>query len=740
MRKSFPVWVIFIISAITVFSRLNSIVKDRGRIQNFQITSLVQYIPFSTESNFNRLFSKDTVKYEFKASQNNLGTIELLINNHEKINSDVLTFRIKEKDSDSWYYSNLYGAEKMDEGKYFPFGFPVIVDSKNKIYLIEIESQKGTIEDSVSLSRDTGGFIARYSFPKTLLLKKIHLIPHFIFSKVKNYVVFFKYEDLVGIFLAFITPFILGIPILLTTPITKKRISTIFSKHKYFILLICAYILTHIPFLSYTQNWDSYWYWKLLIWGIRDFRSATTTVSDIIPAFINNFNFLGHPSMGYAGLTSISQIIDYDNVTLLNIENVILAVLAIWGFYRIVYYFFPNNKFGNILVTGIFGFNPLFYATSISFNLDFGVLVFEVLVIEALIYRKYLWFSIWSIILIFSKEVGILIYFSLISGYLGLFVLKRWWKKKFSLDKKEVLAFLIPLILLGLYFYYTKGNIWSNTAIANTGNKNAFTWNDSGFFSFGLNSGNIEARLFQIFVMNFSWIMTSIILAFWLKAQILGKNLIRLLNVEKIDLIRTVSFVFLIFVVFNTIYIVMPFSRYVVAGTFFITLIFYVSLTSLFEKHPFIPKLILMTYFLLSFIQVFKAIDLSPYLIFGESSLGNNPNSPIFGHHDGLVYNSQFVFVDKLSKMIKDESKDGNPIIFDEGATYFFKDISHRGTVENLAKLKEEGWQNLRYVYLPWFTVREDRLNIISKYYKVVETKKLEYKGYYVELYDLKLI
>src|SRR3989304_750341 len=159
MRKSFPVWVIFIISAITVFSRLNSIVKDRGRIQNFQITSLVQYIPFSTESNFNRLFS----------------------------------------------------------------------------------------EDSVSLSRDTGGFIARYSFPKTLLLKKIHLIPHFIFSKVKNYVVFFKYEDLVGIFLAFITPFILGIPILLTTPITKKRISTIFSKHKYFILLICAYILTHIP-------------------------------------------------------------------------------------------------------------------------------------------------------------------------------------------------------------------------------------------------------------------------------------------------------------------------------------------------------------------------------------------------------------------------------------------------------------------------------------------------------------
>lgn len=444
--------------------------------------------------------------------------------------------------------------------------------------------------------------------------------------------------------------------------------------------------------------------------------------------------------MGYAGLASISQYIDYDNVVLLNIENVILAILAIWGFYRIVNYFFPNKKFENILVTGIFAFNPLFYATSISFNLDFGVLVFEVLVIEALIYQKYLWFCIWSIILIFSKEVGILIYLSLFSGYLTLFVLKRWWKKRFNIDKTRVLAWLAPLIIFGLYFYYTKGNIWSNTAAANMGNKNSFIWNDNGLFTFGLSSGNIEARLFQIFVMNFAWIITSVILASWLKAQIFGETVFKRLSNVRIDLARIISFVFFVFVVFNIISIVMPFSRYVVAGTFFLTLVSYFSLSSLFEKHPVFPKLILITYFILSFIQVFKAIDPSPYLIFGKNYLGNNPSSPIFGHHDGLVYNSQFVFVDRLSKMIKDDSKDGNPIIFDEGATYFFKDINYVGTVEKLGELKKEGWQNLRYVYLPWFTSRENRLNIISKYYKIKGNKKLEYKGYYVELFDLEAI
>lgn len=142
MKKQFPIWIIFIISAITVFSKLNSIVKERGRNQNFQTTSLVQYIPFSRELNFDRLLAKTTVSLEFEASENNLGTVELLINNYGKINGDVLSFRLKEKGSESWYYSNVYGTEKMDAGRYFPFGFPVIGNSKNKTYLIEIESLK----------------------------------------------------------------------------------------------------------------------------------------------------------------------------------------------------------------------------------------------------------------------------------------------------------------------------------------------------------------------------------------------------------------------------------------------------------------------------------------------------------------------------------------------------------------------------------------------------------------------
>lgn len=365
MKKGFSIWGIILISFVAIYFRINAILEDRTKVYNLQFTTLFQDVALPGDLKFEKLLANDKVSLEFKADENKLGTIEILFNNYRKINTDIITFRIKEKGKNYWYYQNDYDSGIMDSGQFFPFGFSPIKDSKNKNYIVEIESKNGNQENSVSLSRETKFFQAKYSFPKAYLLQNKHLIPHFIFIKIKNYLSFFSPKDFFGIYLALVLPFVILLPIFICLPLIekyylKKTLKKTLLDNKAIIFLVIIYLITHLQFLTYSQYWDSYWYWKLLLWGLDGFQGAALGLGDLARSFIENFNFLGHPSVGYAGIMSISQFIDDGNVVLLNIENVILAIFAICAFYRIVRYYFPKRGVDNILITAIFAFNPLF--------------------------------------------------------------------------------------------------------------------------------------------------------------------------------------------------------------------------------------------------------------------------------------------------------------------------------------------------------------------------------------------
>jgi len=53
-----------------------------------------------------------------------------------------ITFRIKEKGEEDWFYENAYYFDQTAPSHLYPFGFPVIEDSENKTYLVEIAGQK----------------------------------------------------------------------------------------------------------------------------------------------------------------------------------------------------------------------------------------------------------------------------------------------------------------------------------------------------------------------------------------------------------------------------------------------------------------------------------------------------------------------------------------------------------------------------------------------------------------------
>ncbi len=432
----------------------------------------------------------------------------------------------------------------------------------------------------------------------------------------------------------------------------------------------------------------------------------------LIETFLNNYNFLGHPSMGYVLLLSFGQMIDLGNVVFLNITNTILGISTIIGFYYFVTFLFPKKKISNLIIVGIFAFNPLFFATSISLNLDFALLVFLVLSVTALFYKRYYLFFIFSLLLIFSKETGFLIYASILVSTL-LFKVEDF--------KKNIYVFLAPIAIFIFYLYLGNWNLWNSNATSNQGNGLSISFSNEKIFSLGFNLENILLRLFQIFVMNFNWIMSPFVLL----------GLFRIRNRNFWYLI----FIFVPFLLFNLFYTVMPFARYTVVSVFILVSLFYVSISTLIKNKKNINLILIFTLTLMS-IQVFVPLDPSPIILYGKNYIGNNISSPIFGFRDGLVYNSNFYFVDELSRMINRRSNKSDGILLDTGAQYFFKNINDVGTVQEIDKVIMK-YRNLEYVFVPWFGDIDISASRINKYYNIRFKERIMYNGYFVDLYNL---
>ncbi len=106
----------------------------------------------------NELLSGQIVTGQFRAAQDNLGMVLIKFDTFNRINNDILVFRIRSADQKGWYYQADYLVDQFQDQSYFTFGFPIISDSKNVLYVWEVESKKGRVGDGVAVvSRDNFG-------------------------------------------------------------------------------------------------------------------------------------------------------------------------------------------------------------------------------------------------------------------------------------------------------------------------------------------------------------------------------------------------------------------------------------------------------------------------------------------------------------------------------------------------------------------------------------------------------
>ncbi len=240
----------------------------------------------------------EIIKGEFIAKENNLGIIAVAFDPYFRTWDDVI-FRIKEKGSKKWYFSNKFWAPQFLDFEYFSFGFPIIRESRNKVYQFEIKSLVAKEGEGLKVRKIFPSVVVKYQFnKKELLTHKINLIqfllkkffnnfytPNFIFiffvsispfllylTYFFNKLLFFKLLNILPIFFLFLDIFMVRNMYLYINALILFLIFVNFQKNKslFHLSLILLFImpLTNIFNFEYLQYKVSLWFVLILIIAI----------------------------------------------------------------------------------------------------------------------------------------------------------------------------------------------------------------------------------------------------------------------------------------------------------------------------------------------------------------------------------------------------------------------------------------------------------------------------------------
>lgn len=423
------------------------------------------------------------------------------------------------------------------------------------------------------------------------------------------------------------------------------------------LLLFLVFFLVLSPHLNFVPIWD----------GAIYSRCLNTAVTNKF--FLFNFNCVGHTSMIYVLLLSISQYLTLGKPLFLNLTNILLGFLSILAFYKILILIFRKELEKEIfLVTCLFAFFPTFLASVINLNLDFGMTAFYLLFLYALLYQKKILTVLFATATIFSKEPGVGLYLIALYFYLIFFIGRKkvGWKNKLASYLKNYYLF-IPLIFFLVFvsyrLIYRQPVLWINYGVEQI---------TQDLFSLNLGP-TFQSYIATIFTVNFSWVLTLFIILFLLK-KIVGRffnfNLPKKAKINRqIVLMLFLSFFASLYLL--TAYKTYSYPRYFLALCPQLIILFYISLVNLISNNK-LRIVILLTVFILFFISIYKTIDPVSKSIFGTFNFGRHKllnlttiSKECCGYgKDQLEYNLQYTFIPRLQNKIFSDIKPSSRTFF----------------------------------------------------------------------------
>ncbi len=514
-----------------------------------------------------------------------------------------------------------------------------------------------------------------------------------------------------------------------------------------FILIPLAYLYFISDYISFYPLWDGYYYFAIL-------KSAITNVTNLSD-FIGMFNLNSHPSMGYTAYVTLGQLISFNNQYILHCQNILLNLIAGYCFFHILIYFIgKNNQLEATLITAIFLFHPLNNATLLNFNLDYPILIFFTTLIYSYLYKKDLLVILSGVMLVFSKETGIILYLSFLAALYVPLISNMIFETSLKPIRNK-LYYSLPMLFLSAYFLVR------------------YSLNQSILFSAGYGS-SIDiikelftldlkitwARLLQIFVLNFNWI-ASVTLALYSISLLNSRKPLRFESEEKLTHFLMILFLFATYL-YTSVFLfkLLVHPRYIIVSIFFMLLIFAKTLTESFSNKK-IRVAIAGAYLIFTISQNYSSLDPASNILFGTYNLGSHKivktdafisDQYGYGPRDAMAYNLEFTVVDKLvRKLYKTIKVDESSYVITERMDRpsihpKFRNQNIQPNVVILDELTEhvinsfDHSAKIYYVHIPQKHDSSVGLNIIKANFKIIEKYEIEIDGYRINAYSLSSI
>jgi len=515
------------------------------------------------------------------------------------------------------------------------------------------------------------------------------------------------------------------------------------------ILLAYAFLVSR--FFDFASIWDA--------------QSNVGLVVAAVAKPFNLFNFeqSSHPNQAYFLLQSLGQKLDPGNIFFIHSVDVLLGIFAICAFFGILRHIAPDKK--NLpevyLMTFLFAFYPIFTANALYVMYDFALASFMAVTLYFLLKRRFMLAGVFGVGQLFSKEPGIAIYGLTLFLYYLFFVSNKRKIVTYIKHIKEMGIVFTPYLILLIYalvkamveksvvFFSAQMPVFMNA----TSYKSLWpTWEIS----------QVRLSYFvTIFVLNFNWILTLVVLfgvmrLVWLYVR-------RRKHLVEIDT-RASLFFFTLFVpvLFILTYIkIFTNPRYFMPAYFLLLILFFIATTLI--PLVFVRRVLLVGVVVLMFVSNFETIDPVSRKIYGTFQFGNHTMlkmTSITGEccgygRDQLVYNLQYIYIERLTNKIFEYYRP------DENTAFAYDRIqgnifslpidrtTHRRTWRTINTFvpRDIAWtffdpsyprpDTVYFIDYP-FVGPTDTLSHFLSYYKIESKKIFEMDGYTLPVYKLK--
>jgi hypothetical protein len=539
-----------------------------------------------------------------------------------------------------------------------------------------------------------------------------------------------------------------------TKPTVLSRIGNLLSKiwgwivqHEIELLPNLIYTLVLLPYLNYQQIYDGNEYFTCV-------QGATTQ-----HFAYQNLACFGHPSfvflLPYWFLQKLLPgAISFNALTL------ILGNVAVVAFAYIVRALFPSETKGNrVLMVLLFALHPAILGSTLHFSLDIGVLFFFLFLLALLIAKKPILAALSGLVLVFTKEAGIVLYVITILSFLVLFI----GRMQIPLRSKyrTLIRWSIVLIPIIAFIFYMRVHptLWKGTNIHDNNLYNQF-------LQLNIADKRFQYILANIFVLNFLWV-SSLWIALAL-LQSIGRYCMGLPGENSGDDVNNKLKQWIIFLAIAALFALSrsyPSNniRYLSVAYALFLLVFFISVRSLF-KATLWQTIVLVIVLALNTCSIYRTLDpLSEKLYgtfrFGERtllSMSSIDGSCCGAGRDTLMYNLEFA--PNLSRLYDATLQAIRPnretTIVTSGAALMeygidrttFERIS--GNLEkwrprytnagNILRTKSNLPRTLYFIHLPNFDTSRELKSLLAKY-AIEDELSVEHMGYVMRTTKLSL-